>query len=594
VLVVAALVPGTAEAATYCVRVEGAACNHQRPTAAAAFGDARDGDTILLGRVTESGDFGDATGQAIRVVGSGRSATVLAGTVDLGQGGSSMSGLTVRGTLRLSGTARDIAAGGPVQLRSGSALLSSVVDGSVATAGTVNAQSVVVTGTGVDVASGALTAGHLTVFGTGAAGVRVAGGATATVTNSVVWGFARGFQGTANVAFTHVPETGADPGFAAPPADLRLRADSRLVDTGDPAPLDSREPQEDAHGDVRAVDGNGDGTARRDVGALERRPPPPPATAGNLLTNPGAEQGSAAANGTDSFRPPGWMRTGGFTAVRYGVVAGPFPFPSLAAADALGAGRAFFAGGPSGAATITQFVDVSAQAPEIDGGVSAVTLSALLGGYRASADAAIVAAEFRDPFGRRLRELMLDTVTPAERSNATMLAARAAQSAVPRLTRTIAVSVRSGVPGGAYNDAYADDVALVPSYGALRGVPPLAHPERPKRFGGASVLEPRAGVDRKRRAWVRLGCARATVGRCNGVLTLTANRRIAGSLQFHLRPGRMRRLAVSLRRPARGHFPKRRARRVVRLHGHAFLAMRDRQGLTRTLTVPLRLERPRR
>jgi hypothetical protein len=32
----------------------------------------------------------------------------------------------------------------------------------------------------------------------------------------------------------------------------------------------------------------------------------------------------------------------------------------------------------------------------------------------------------------------------------------------------------------------------------------------------------------------------------------------------------------------------------VRLHGHAFLAVRDRQGLTQTLTVPLRLERPRR
>jgi hypothetical protein len=100
--------------------------------------------------------------------------------------------------------------------------------------------------------------------------------------------------------------------------------------------------------------------------------------------------------------------------------------------------------------------------------------------------------------------------------------------------------------------------------------------------------------------WV--GCARATVGRCNGVLTLTARNpgtkrpalRVVGSTRFRLEPGRMRRLDVHLFRPARRHFPKHRARRAVRLQGHAFVSVRDRQGLTRTRTAPLLMERPRR
>jgi hypothetical protein len=206
-----------------------------------------------------------------------------------------------------------------------------------------------------------------------------------------------------------------------------------------------------------------------------------------------------------------------------------------------------------------------------------------------------VSAEFRDPFGARLRDLTLDTVTPAERAHATMLTARAAATTMPRLTRTIAVTVRAGAPGGTYNDAYADDIALVPQIGALRGVPAPARPRRPRRFGGVAVLSRRAGVDRKRRAWVRLGCARATVGACSGVLTLTArNRGVVGSTQFRLAPGRMRHVSVPLFRPARRHFPARRGRRIVRLHGHAFTAVRDRQGLTRARTAPLRLVRPRR
>ena len=295
-----------------------------------------------------------------------------------------------------------------------------------------------------------------------------------------------------------------DPGFVAPPGDLRPRPGSPLVDAGDPRPLDADEPEIDALGSVRAIDGDGDGTARRDVGALERRPPAPPATGGNLVANPGAEQGTAAEDDTSSPAPPRWRRSGGFTSVRYGTVVGLVALPTLDAASMLGAGDAFFAGGPSGAATATQVVDVSGWAPEIDAraGVT-MRLSALLGGYRLSDDRAVVSARFRGPAGARLGGFSLDSVTAAERGNATMLMARVASAPVPRLTRSVVVAVRSGTPGGAYNDAYVDDVALVPNGPGAAGRAAAA------RAGAAAVRRRRRDLAaRARRARARASADR--------------------------------------------------------------------------------------
>ena len=187
----------------------------------------------------------------------------------------------------------------------------------------------------------------------------------------------------------------------------------------------------------------------------------------------------------------------------------------------LGAGDAFFAGGPSGAATATQVVDVSGWAPEIDAraGVT-LRLSALLGGYRLSDDRAVVSARFRGPAGARLGGFSLDSVTAAERGNATMLMARVGSAPVPRLTRSVAVTVRSGTPGGSYNDAYVDDVALVPTVPALPGVPPRrARARRP--FGGVAVISRRVRVARGR-ARVRIACPSSSVRRCTGIVTLDA------------------------------------------------------------------------
>ena len=508
------------------------------------------------------------------------------GRVDLGEDRSSIAALTVReatGTaLAVRGEASDVHVAGRVRLRDGSALRSSSIEGGLVAAGRVRMHSVQLSG--LEVESGTLTAAHLTVFGTGAAGIRVVAGAQANLANSVVWGFQAGASGAVTTTHSHLPESGVDPGFIAPPGDLRLRADSPLVDAGDPRPLDADEPESDALGAVRAMDGDGDGTAQRDVGAAERRPPPSPPTAGNLLANPGAEQGTAAEDDTASPAPPRWRRTGGFTSVRYGAVVGLVAFPTLDVASLLGAGDAFFAGGPSGAATATQVVDVSGWAPEIDGraGVT-MRLSALLGGYRLSDDRAVVSAHFRAPSGRRLGGFSLDAVTAAERGNATMLMARLASAPVPRLTRSVAVTVRSGPPGGSYNDAYVDDIALVPRVPPLEGVPPRRARGR-RSFGGVAVISRRVRVARGR-ARVRIACPTASVRRCSGVVTLARRRFvILGSRRVSLRPGESQRVRIPLsRRERRG------LRRPSR--GHVYTAVRDAQGLTRNATAPVRIVR---
>jgi hypothetical protein len=60
-----------------------------------------------------------------------------------------------------------------------------------------------------------------------------------------------------------------DPLFTSPPGDLSLTSPSRLIDRGDPATTGGL----DFGGAALVTDGNGDGTARRDIGAYERPVP---------------------------------------------------------------------------------------------------------------------------------------------------------------------------------------------------------------------------------------------------------------------------------------------------------------------------------
>ena len=258
--------------------------------------------------------------------------------------------------------------------------------------------------------------------------------------------------------------------------------------------------------------------------------------------------------------PAGWTRRGGFTFVRYGTLAGQFPFPTARVGDALGAGDAFFAAGPGRNGRATQAADVSGAAPEIDRGRARVALSALLGGYRGSADGAIVAAVFRGPSGARLGSLSIGPVTAEQRAGASNLLPRAASRPVPRLTRTIDVTMRSTPAAGGYDDAYFDSVALVPTVRgrpARRGRTPG---RRIRNYGGLVVLTDRVAADSHRRAWIRIACPSRTVGRCRGVVTLTSrlggrSERRVGRRVIALRAGRSVRRPLPLRKAARRRLP---------------------------------------
>jgi hypothetical protein len=97
----------------------------------------------------------------------------------------------------------------------------------------------------------------------------------------------------------------------------------------------------------------------------------------------------------------------------------------------------------------------------------------------------------------------------------------------------------------------------------------------------------RAPVGRGGRARVRLACPSATAGRCAGIVTLLARGRWTGRARFVLRPGRVKVARVPLPRAVRRALGR-------RMRGRAHLAARDRQGLTRTSTAPLRIVRRRR
>ena len=189
--------------------------------------------------------------------------------------------------------------------------------------------------------------------------------------------------------------------------------------------------------------------------------------AGNLVGDPGAEQGTAAQNDTTVAAPPSPWTTGfgSPSQVAYGAPGG---FPTVGDANGIAGQTAFFAGGPSTSTSlIKQTINLTSSATEIDAGHIQATVSAALGGYADQNDTAKVNFFFKATTNAGddgLGAVTLGPVTRSDRGDQTKLLVRDAVLTVPAGTRFVFVEVvtnrdASAAPGQ-YDDGYADNISL--------------------------------------------------------------------------------------------------------------------------------------
>jgi hypothetical protein len=212
---------------------------------------------------------------------------------------------------------------------------------------------------------------------------------------------------------------------------------------------------------------------------------------GNLILNPGAEDGPGS---TDAFAinpPPSWTTAGELTAVQYGTGA----FPSFALRDSIGGGVNFFAGGNTSSSAAFQTIDVSSAASEIDADDAYATLSGYLGGYEGHDDSATVIATYQDQDGTDNSQavVFIGPVTREDRGGRTAMLLRSASGSIPPGTRTIQVTVFLNGFDGSYNDGYVDNLSLT----LHKGKPPPPPPP-PPTMGESGNAAPDRGTVRVR------------------------------------------------------------------------------------------------
>jgi hypothetical protein len=180
---------------------------------------------------------------------------------------------------------------------------------------------------------------------------------------------------------------------------------------------------------------------------------------GNLIVNGDAEAGYCTTDWHAATTVPGWTITANSpnimcdTAARFTHPASPTP------------GKAFFAPGDQGDATMTQKTTVASAAAAIDTGTVRFDLSGQLGGWTYYPGYVQVSLTFLDSANHPLGGTGLPTVTALDRGLQTGFLTRTTSGTVPTGTRSITVQVQfldSGwLNGYVFGESgYADDLAL--------------------------------------------------------------------------------------------------------------------------------------
>ncbi|GJF13187.1 hypothetical protein NGTWS0302_03670 [Mycolicibacterium cyprinidarum] len=213
----------------------------------------------------------------------------------------------------------------------------------------------------------------------------------------------------------------------------------------------------------------------------------------NLLVNPGAELGDPSLSGFSSVTIPGWAVTGTPTAIKYGTPRNflpsgtSFPMPDLpsfmsfpkASNGPSDGGEQFFGGGAVADAQLTQLVDLSAAALDIDTGAVTYNLSGWLGGWLTNLSSASVKVDFLDANRTYLGTTSIGPVGVLERFFGTKLKQHQTSGSLPTGTRYAQVDVIldqiSIFPVGTtvdYNSAFADNIAFTISADLPAPLPP--------------------------------------------------------------------------------------------------------------------------
>lgn len=188
-----------------------------------------------------------------------------------------------------------------------------------------------------------------------------------------------------------------------------------------------------------------------------------------LIVNGDAEAGMGAIDATP-VAIPGWTSAGGpMTVVQYGskgFVNPTDPGPS-------NRGRQFFSGGRTASGAISQTIDLSNLATQIDAGNAKYDLSAWMGGFGKEQDSARVSVRFENPNSSGGEEVTMNGLNATERQQITGLFAISSNGLVPRGARRAVVTVSAQRQLGVVADGYVDNVSLklmpVTNKGSIEG-----------------------------------------------------------------------------------------------------------------------------